>query len=93
MYNTLAYLDIEIKKEEYSWKTTNLYKNTASERMINFEFHSEQKKRTADLNNVKIFGKENGTNKKFTLESLRIQYSIHKAINTKKGKDDTVALV
>lgn len=44
---------------------------------------------TADLENVKIIDRENKTNKRMTLESLRIQQKLTKAMNTKEDKDNT----
>ena len=42
-----------------------------------------------DFKGVKILDREKRANKRYTLESLRIQQRIKKSINTKEDKDNT----
>lgn len=49
--------------------------------------HVKEHKHTVDLKNVRILDKEKMTNKRYTLESLRIQERLHKSLNTKEDKD------
>lgn len=51
--------------------------------------HTKERRHTADLKNVKILDKEKKANKRYTLESLRIQQRIDRSINTKEDKDNT----
>lgn len=51
--------------------------------------HTTESGHTADLTNVKILDRENKENKRYTLESLRIQQRIARSINTKEDKDNT----
>ncbi|XP_075157638.1 uncharacterized protein LOC142230905 [Haematobia irritans] len=51
--------------------------------------HVKEYGHIADLKNVKILDKEKIENKRYTLESLRIQERIKTCINTKEDKDNT----
>ncbi|XP_065368892.1 uncharacterized protein LOC135961324 [Calliphora vicina] len=42
-----------------------------------------------DFDNIKILDREQKENKRYTLESLRIQQKIHNTMNTKEDKDNT----
>lgn len=50
--------------------------------------HVQETGHKPDFNGVKIVDREKKVNKRFTLESLRIQQRIKKAINTKEDKDN-----
>lgn len=54
--------------------------------------HCFEEKHTPDLTNVKILDKEKRTNKRYTLESLRIQEKATNALNTKDDKNNTNAI-
>lgn len=51
--------------------------------------HAIKCKHVMDFDNIKILDKEKRTNKRYTLESLRIQQKIHTTMNTKEDKDST----
>ncbi|XP_073824918.1 uncharacterized protein [Musca autumnalis] len=51
--------------------------------------HMKECGHNANFSNVKILDREQRENKRYTLESLRIQERIHKSINTKEDKDNT----
>lgn len=51
--------------------------------------HIKESGHKVDFKNAKILDKEKLTNKRFTLESLRIQQRLSKALNTKEDKDQT----
>lgn len=51
--------------------------------------HVKQTKHEVDFKSVKILDKEKFANKRYTLESLRIQQRLSKALNTKEDKDNT----
>lgn len=50
--------------------------------------HAKDTSHQMDFENVKILDKEQKTNKRYTLESLRIQQRIKNSINTKEDKDN-----
>ncbi|XP_073814244.1 uncharacterized protein [Musca autumnalis] len=51
--------------------------------------HIKEFGHNANFSNVKILDREQRENKRYTLESLRIQERIYKSINTKEDKDNT----
>ncbi|XP_061389122.1 uncharacterized protein LOC133324293 [Musca vetustissima] len=51
--------------------------------------HIKETGHTADFKNVRILDKAKNENKRYTLESLRIQQRIDRSINTKEDKDNT----
>lgn len=51
--------------------------------------HMMENNHTPDIENVRIIDKENNTNKRYTLESLRIQQKQNISMNTKEDKDKT----
>lgn len=53
--------------------------------------HCSENQHTADLVNVSVLDKERKENKRYTLESLRIQQKMNCAINKKEDKDKTNA--
>lgn len=50
--------------------------------------HAKETKHKIDFKGVRILDREKKVNKRYTLESLRIQQRIRKSINTKEDKDN-----
>ena len=51
--------------------------------------HMMENNHTPDIENVRIIDRENNTNRRYTLESLRIQQKQNISMNTKEDKDKT----
>ncbi|XP_065362086.1 uncharacterized protein LOC135955655 [Calliphora vicina] len=51
--------------------------------------HVKECNHKMDFDNIKILDREQKENKRYTLESLRIQQKIHNTMNTKEDKDNT----
>lgn len=51
--------------------------------------HMMENNHTPDIENVRIIDREKNTNRRFTLESLRIQQKQNISMNTKEDKDKT----
>lgn len=51
--------------------------------------HAKECNHNMDFENIKILDKEKNENKRYTLESLRIQQKLERTMNTKEDKDNT----